>query len=48
MNTDIFKRHIFYPVCVDGSLNRARERSKINTVSVSGFTGFVWTEGPFT
>ena len=50
MNTDIFETEYFLSgLCGRGvQLNRSRERSQINTVSVSGFTGFVWTEGPFT
>ena len=42
------KPHIFFiRIREDGVLNRSGEQSQNNAVSVSGFTGFVWTEARF-
>ena len=44
----LLKPNIFSPdSCTDRASNLSGERFKKNAVSVSEFTGFVWTEGRF-
>ena len=48
MNLGILKTAYFVTrIRMDGFLSHSSERFENETVLVSGFTGFVWTEGPF-
>ena len=44
---DFFNRTSFIRIRVNGALNHSGKRFQNNAVSVSGFTGFVKTEGRF-
>ena len=48
MNPDIFETaYFFIPIRVDGVFDVFEEWFQSNAVLMSGFTGFLWTEGRF-